>query len=104
MEFLIELGVGLLSAIIGAAIAWWKKTVNDLNFEDLFSKYSLILNVSGAVIEELDPKLYIEMKECIDKLRQAYASPEFTTKMFNTLVKESMDVFERVDILLANRG
>lgn len=104
MEFLIELGVGLLSAIVGAALAWWKKTVTDLNFEDLYSKYALILRVSGAVIEELDPKLYIEMKECIEKLDEAYKSPEFTTKMFNRLVKEAYDVFERVDILLANRG
>ena len=104
MEFIIELGIGLLSALVGAILAWWKKTVNDLNFEDLYSKYALILKVSGAVIQEIDPKLYIEMKECIEKLDEAYKSPEFTTKMFNSLVKEAQAVFERVDILLANRG
>lgn len=104
MEYLIELGVGLLSALVGAAIAWWKKTVCDLNFEDLFVKYGLVLKVSGAVIEELDPKLYIEMKECYEKLEAAYQSPAFTTKMFNELVKEAKDVFDRVDFLLANRG
>ena len=104
MEFIGDIIVAVVTALASVFITWMTKNRNDIWFEDLYSKYTLVFQVSGAAIEAIDEQLYIEMKECVEKLTLAYQSPQFTTAMFNSLVKEAKDVFDRVEILLKNRG
>lgn len=97
----------MIIAIVVAIIAYITGIVKDrqvnLNFEDKFSKYKLIFDVSGTVIKSLDEKLYVEMEEAITKMKEAYESPTFTTQSFNEIVKECQDVFDRAQELLKNR-
>ena len=104
MEFLAEFLVALVTAIISAVLTWVRKNAYDIKFEDLYVKYSMMFQVSGELVKSIDEKLYKEMEDCVKKLTLAYQSPEFTTAMFNSLVKEAQEVFDYVDDLLKNRG
>lgn len=103
-EMLMEMIVTIVVAIIGYVIGIIKDRTTNLNLEDKYLKYKLLFDVSGVVIKTIDEKLYREMEEAIAKMKEAYESPAFTTKMFNQLVKECKDVFDRAQVLLKNRS
>lgn len=100
-NLLVECIVAIVVAILGYIVGIFKDRQYELSIEDKYVKYKLIFDVSGAVVKTLDEKLYSEMEEAIVKMKQAYESPEFTTKMFQEIVKESTDVFDRVQELIA---
>lgn len=104
MEFLAEFLVALITATITAVLTWMRKNSYDIKFEDKYAKYSMLYQVSGEVVKSIDEKLYKEMEDCIKQLTLAYQSPEFTTSMFNSLVKEAQELFDYVEDLLKNRG
>lgn len=99
-----ELLVAVITALISVVITWTKKEQIDIAVEDKYAKYALVFQVSGELIRALDEKLYVEMDEALKKMRLAYQSPEFTTKMFQEIVKESKDVFDRANELIKNRS
>ena len=103
-EQLLELITAIIVAVIGYVIGIVKERQYDLAIEDKYSKYKLVFDVSGAVIKTVDEKLYTEIEEAIAKMDEAYKSPTFTTAMFNSIVKESKDVFDRAQVLLKNRS
>ena len=101
---LIECVTGIIVAVVGYVIGVIKERQYDLAIEDRYSKYKLIFDVSGSVLKVMDEKLYIEIEEAIAKMDEAYKSPTFTTAMFNQIVKESKDVFDRAQELLESRS
>lgn len=104
MEFLAEFLVALITAAISAILTWMRKNAHDIKFEDMYVKYSMMFQVSGELVKSIDEKLYKEMEDCVKKLTLAYQSPEFTTSMFNSLVKEAQELFDYIEDLLKNRG
>ena len=103
-EQLLELIMAIIVAVIGYVIGIVKERQYDLAIEDIYSKYKLIFDISGTVIKMVDEKLYTEIEEAIAKMDEAYKSPTFTTAMFNQIVKESKDVFDRAEALLKKRA
>lgn len=101
---LIECVTGIIVAVVGYVIGVIKERQYDLAIEDRYSKYKLIFDVSGSVIKLMDEKLYTEIGEAVAKMDEAYKSPTFTTAMFNQIVKESKDVFDRAQELLESRS
>ena len=99
-----ELLIAIISAVVSVFIGWFKRSDYDVKCEDLYAKYAMVFQVSGELVRALDEKLYVEMEDCIKKLTLAYQSPEFTPNMFNQIVKESKDVFDRVNELIKNRS
>ena len=102
-SMLVELITAIVVAVIGYVVGIVKERQYDLAIEDTYSKYKLIFDISGTVIKMVDEKLYTEIEEAIAKMDEAYKSPTFTTAMFNQIVKESKDVFDRAQILLKKR-
>lgn len=103
-ELWTELLVALLTAVISVAITWFRREAYDIKFEDLYSKYKMVFDVSGELVRALDEKLYEEMDDCVKKMKQAYESPEFTPSAFIGIVKECKDVFDRANELIKNRS
>lgn len=99
-EIALAVGAGVAAYFVGI----FKDRQYNLKIEDLYSKYKLLFNVSGALIKTLDEKLYVEMEQAITKMQTAYTSEGFTTKSFNQIVKECADVFNRAEELLKNRS
>ena len=101
---LMECVTAIVVAVIGYVIGIIKERQYDLALEDRYSKYKLIFDVSGSVLKVMDEKLYTEIEEAIAKMDEAYKSPTFTTAMFNQIVRESKDVFDRAQELLESRS
>lgn len=99
-EMLSEMIVAIVVAVIGYAIGIFKDRQYNLKVEDVYSKYKLFFDISGAMVKALDEKLYNEIEEAIKKMDEAYKSPTFTTQAFNEIVKECSDVFKRAQELL----
>ena len=102
-EQLLELIIAIIVAVIGYVIGIFKDRQYNIKVEDVYNKYKLLFDVSGAVIKTIDEKLYVEMEEAIAKMKEAYESTSFTTQAFNEIVKECKDVFDRAQILLKKR-
>lgn len=102
-ELLIEMVTAIVVAVLGYIIGIFKDRQTNLKIEDTYIKYKLIFDVSGAVIRTMDEKLYVEMEEAIAKMKEAYESPAMTTAMFNEIVRECKDVFNRAQELLKKR-
>lgn len=102
-EIVYTLIVAVVCAVVSFAIGWTKRKGWDLKAEDLYSKYKLLFDISGNLIQTIDPTLYQEMKEAVEKMTEAYQSTSFTPDMFNEIVKECKDVFDRAQTLLGNR-
>ena len=103
-EQLLELIIAIIVAVIGYVIGIFKEKNYQIKFEDTYSKYKLIFDVSGTVIKAMDEKLYTEMEEAIAKMKEAYENPSFTPDAFASIVKECKDVFDRVQELLSKRA
>lgn len=97
---LTEFLVAVLTAFVSIVLTWFRREAYDIRFEDLYSKYRMVFEVSGELVKAMDEKLYVEMGDCVQKMKQAYESPEFTPSMFNQIVKECKDVFDRAEQLL----
>ena len=102
-ELLVEMVTAIVVAILGYIVGIIKERQYDLKIEDLYVKYKMIFDISGDIIHALDEKLYVEMEEAIAMMKEAYESPTMSTAMFNKIVKESKDVFDRVNVLLKGR-
>jgi len=103
-ELWTELLVAIITAVISVAITWSKREGYDIKFEDKYMKYKMIFDISGELVRALDEQLYDEMADCVKLMTKAYESTEFTPSMFNQIVKESKDVFDRVNVLLKKRS
>ena len=103
-EIFYTLIVAVVCALISFVIGWTKRKGWDLKAEDLYSKYKLIFDISGNLVQTIDAQLYEEMKEAVEKMTEAYQSTSFTPDMFNEIVKECGDVFRRAQELIGNQG
>ena len=70
-EQLLELIIAIIVAVIGYVIGIFKDRQYNLKVEDVYNKYKLLFDVSGAVIKTVDEKLYVEMEEAIAKMKEA---------------------------------
>ena len=103
-DVLMDILYVVVTAIVSVAVTWIKRESYDIQFEDKYCKYLMIFELSGGLVKMWDEKLYEEMAECVRLMKKAYTSPEFTPSAFNKIVKESKDVFDRVQELMKNRS
>lgn len=99
-EMIYALIIGIACVVIGTAITWTKKKGYDDKVTDLYEKYRIVFTLSGALIKSVDEKLYNEMEEAINKMTEAYNSPNFTPSMLEDIIKECQDVFDRVQEII----
>lgn len=99
-EIIYTVIVAIVVALIGALIGWTKRKGYDTKFENIYIRYKMVFEITGALIKAYDEPLYNELNDALTKMKNAYESPEFTADQFNEIVKECQDVLNRVDELL----
>lgn len=99
-----ELATAVASVLAGWIIGIIRERQVNLDLEDEYARCKLFLEVSGNVLEAIDPKLHAEVVEAVACMRNAYESEAFTQQAFNAIVKECRDVFVRARELVGNRS